>query len=139
MYLKRCLRHTRLFPGVRATLTRVRGLRLAVATNKPRNSTERILRGLHVRNRFRVVLGGDDVKLRKPHPEIFLKALRRLRVRPRETLVVGDSEFDIEAGRRAGCQTCAVTWGFGSRRELARLNPDFTISSFPALIRVLKQ
>ena len=114
IYLRRCLHHTRLFPGVRATLARLRGCRLAVATNKPSIQTERILRGLRIRPRFKAVCGGDDVRRRKPHPEVLLRLMRRFRCRPSQTLIVGDSRFDMEAGRRARCRLCAATYGFGT-------------------------
>lgn len=138
IYLKRCLRHTRLFPGVRATLGRLHGCRLAVATNKPSIQTERILRGLGIRALFKAVCGGDDVRRRKPHPEVLLCLMRRFRCGPFQTLVVGDSRFDMEAGRRARCRLCAVTYGFGTRRELSRWRPDFTIGRFPKLLKIAR-
>ena len=110
---------------------------MAVASNKPREPSERILRGLGIRKYFASLLGGDDLARRKPHPEAVLKLMRRFRAKPRETLVVGDSRFDMEAGRRARCRLCAVTYGFGSRLSLARWRPDFTIRRFPELLKVL--
>ncbi len=138
IYLKRCLRHTRLYPGVRAVLARLRGMRLAVATNKPRIQTIRILRGLKIRRRLAAVFGGDDVKRRKPHPEVLLRIMRRFNCPPRATLVVGDSRFDMEAGKRARCRLCAVTFGFGQRNELGRWRPDFTIDKFPELLEIVR-
>lgn len=136
IYLKRCLRHTRLYPEVRATLSRLRGVRLAVATNKPRIQTIKILRGLKIRRRLDAVYGGDDLERRKPHPEVLLRIMRRFKVRPRAVLMVGDSRFDMEAGRRAGCPVCAVTFGFGKRKELRPWRPDFIIGRFSDLLKI---
>ena len=133
IYRRRCLNRTRLLPGVRRTLARITGPRLAVISNKPGDLSRRILRHLGVARRFRVVLGGDEVRKRKPHPEPVRAVIRRLRIRPRETLVVGDSRFDMEAGRRAGCRLCGCTFGFGNRKELMKWKPDSIIARFSQL------
>ena len=54
-------------------------------------------------------------------------ALAALGAHPDECLMVGDSPADMEAGRRAGVQVCAVTYGYGQREALARYEPDFWI------------
>ena len=50
-------------------------------------------------------------------------------VRPGDCLFIGDSAADMEAGRRAGIPTCAVTWGYGEPDELARWEPNFWIDA----------
>ncbi len=56
---------------------------------------------------------------------------------PRQTLVVGDTIFDIEMGARAGAGTCGVTYGNQSRAQLQSANPTYIINSFPQLQEVL--
>lgn len=137
IYFARCLRKTRLYPGVRASLQALakRGVILAVASNKPRRHSERILRGLGIRRLFRAVLCGDEVPRPKPHPDHLRILMRRFHAKPRQTLVVGDSRFDMEAGKRAGCLTAAVTYGFGSRREVSSRKPDFILNRLPDLLK----
>jgi phosphoglycolate phosphatase len=143
IYQRRCLDRTSLYPGVRSGLAGIAaahsGLRLAVVTNKPRRMTEKILRALGIHRCFAAVLGGDDVARRKPHPLPLLLLMRRFRATGRETLVVGDSRFDMEAGRRAHCILCAVTYGYGAIREITHWHPDFIIRSFSRLPNVLKK
>ncbi|HIF07129.1 MAG TPA: HAD family hydrolase, partial [Gemmatimonadetes bacterium] len=66
----------------------------------------------------------------KPHPESVHKALELLGLagRVKETLFVGDSPFDLRAGRAAGTYTAAAVWGAFSRDALAAENPDFYLS-----------
>jgi len=49
----------------------------------------------------------------------------------------GDSKFDMEAGKRAGCQMVACTFGFGTRKELARYKSDLMISRLATLLRII--
>ena len=56
-----------------------------------------------------------------------------MNIRADETLVVGDTTFDIEMGNRAGCRTCAVTWGNHSREVLASVFPDTIIDELDSL------
>ena len=58
-------------------------------------------------------------------PNVLFKSIQALGVRPEDCLFVGDSTSDMEAGRRAGIRTCAVTWGYGKPEELAKFQPDF--------------
>ena len=53
--------------------------------------------------------------------------------KPEECLFVGDSAADMEAGRRAGVATCAVTYGYGKRADLAQFTPDYWIDDLREL------
>ena len=63
--------------------------------------------------------------------------MKRFRVSPKETLMVGDSRFDMEAGQRAGTLLAATTFGFGTKKELTRFKPDFWIRKLPSLLKLL--
>ena len=69
----------------------------------------------------------------------MLSSFRKIRmnIRADETLVVGDTTFDIEMGNRAGCRTCAVTWGNHSRELLATVCPDLIIDDLDYLYHEL--
>ena len=58
-----------------------------------------------------VLVGAEDTERHKPDPEPVLEALRRLGVDPSEAVYVGDSPFDIQAGKAAGAFAIAVGWG----------------------------
>jgi phosphoglycolate phosphatase len=116
-YDAHCLDRTRLFPGVEAALAGA-GRALAVHTNKPGALARKILAGLGVAGRFAAIVGGDEAP-RKPDPTGTLEIMARVGAGPSDTLFVGDSRVDAATARAAGVALVAVTWGLGSRAELA--------------------
>lgn len=129
------VRQFRLFPGVRATLGRVRsaGARLVIGTSKGRRTTCDILRHCEIEDLIEAVIGGDSVERGKPHPEMVHQALELFPVARERTLMVGDTSFDIEMGHAAGVATCAVTYGMQEADSLRSLNPRFVIDSVEEL------
>jgi phosphoglycolate phosphatase len=116
-YEVHCLDRTRAYPGLEALLERAT-CTLAVHTNKPGALARKILAGLGLLPRFAAVTGGDEAP-RKPDPTGALALMARASVSPAETILVGDSGVDAATARAAGIAFVAVTWGFGSRAELA--------------------
>ena len=70
----------------------------------------------------------------KPDTEPIEKTLDHFHVAPRETPVVGDTEFDIIMGRRAGTHTCGVSYGNGTREELEKAGAERIIDSLEELV-----
>jgi phosphoglycolate phosphatase len=116
IYDERLLNFTRPYDGIDQTLTRVRErAAVAVLTNKPLRSTQRILDGLGLARHFDAgrVLGGDGPFPRKPDPA----GLRHLAANDNAplpaTLMVGDSVIDWRVARAAGSRVCLARYGFG--------------------------
>jgi phosphoglycolate phosphatase len=65
-----------------------------------------------------------------------LQTLESFSCKPEDALVVGDTWYDIEMGRRAGVRTCGVTYGNGSREELMRAGADFLVDDFGELLKL---
>ena len=128
--------HITIFPEVAETLRelRSRGLRLAVCTSRGRDSLESIL-GLHgLRDCFETFVTATDNLPAKPAPDMVLALLNRLGVAAGEVLVVGDTTFDIEMGRNAGCYTCGVSYGNQSAEQLASESPNYIIDDLRQLL-----
>jgi N-acetyl-D-muramate 6-phosphate phosphatase len=128
-----------LFPGMASVLAQLSdaGVLLGIVTNKPVLLAERLLDAMGLRTRFPVVIGGDSLPERKPHPLPVRTACERLGVLPERALFVGDDARDIEAGKAAGCLTVAVRWGYVQPDELPRWGADrilATPAELPALI-----
>ena len=102
--------HCKLFPGAIEVLKFVKnkGFKTAVVTNTHHELTIKILKKFNLINYFDAVLGGDDVKSGKPDPEIIIKACNLLCVFPGDSVMVGDTNADMEAGKSAGCFTIGV-------------------------------
>lgn len=126
------------FPGVDETLATLaaRGVPMAVASSRGQHSLEMLMRhtGLDRHIPIPYVFGAETSARPKPAPDIVYVILGRLGVRPEETLVVGDTAFDIEMGRAAGCHTCGVTYGNQSADTLAGASPDYILDDLKKLL-----
>jgi 2-phosphoglycolate phosphatase len=116
---------SRLYPQVKRLLRLLKnkGVLLAVATNRPTRFSHILLRHLGIKKFFKAVVCGDAITHSKPHPQILNVIMRRLQVKPDETLYVGDMYIDVQTGKRAHVFTVALTTGSSSRRELRRQSP----------------
>ena len=83
-----------------------------IVTNKPGDLTEGVLEQLGIRHRIEALVCGDTLPQRKPHPAPLLHAAAQLGTSPEACIYIGDARRDIEAGRAAGMQTIATTWGY---------------------------
>ena len=106
--------HTRLFPGMDYVLEEIdtSGRRWGIVTNKPGYLTDLLLNALTLPSTPGVIISGDTLNVKKPHPLPLLHACNHLRGNPATTIYIGDDERDIEAGKRAGMATLAVSWGY---------------------------
>jgi phosphoglycolate phosphatase len=86
---------------------------MAVLTNKPRNISVRILEGLGLAPFFKVIYGGNSFATKKPDPLGANTVLGDLKAAANETVMVGDSEVDVQTARNAGMISAIVNFGFG--------------------------
>jgi len=137
-YPPHALDTTTLFPGVRETVAalRSRGINLATATTKLSAGTRRVLTHFGIAEHFSQIQGSDDMPF-KPDPFIITKIMTDQSWVKADTLMVGDTDNDIEAGKRAGVLTCGVTYGSLSGEQIRQLKPDFVIESLPELLNIL--
>lgn len=127
------------FPGVTEGLDRMRGagLRLACVTNKAARFTLPLLQITGLARYFDAVVTSDEVGRRKPHPEPFLHACRRLEAAPAETVVIGDSANDAVAARAAGCRVLLVPYGYREGRDVRDIECDGIVPSLAAAASLL--
>lgn len=136
-YKIRCLDKTRLYPGVADGLARLAPVLKIVLSNKPRDIARTILEALGIAPYFAAIYGGESFRAKKPEPEAVFEALRRHGARSEEAVMVGDSDVDLQAARRAGLRFLGVTYGYGSRSELQ--GADWLADSFEEAVRILLQ
>ena len=109
------------YPGIEPLLSAIKtaGLSTGVVTQKRRSfsiggrsaGAMKEIEQARLSEAFPTVIGMENVTRYKPHPEGIRLAMSLLRASPENTLMVGDSFPDMEAGRAAGCWTCHATWG----------------------------
>ena len=120
------LKHkTKLLPGAKRILASLKKekYKLAVASNRPTRFSRIIVRQLEIKKYFDYILCGDKVARPKPYPDILLKILNRLSLKPQEAIYVGDMTIDVQTGKRANIKTVAVTTGSHSAAELSQVKP----------------
>lgn len=132
-YSRHCGDLTRIYPGVKETLPRLSGKKLAVLSNKLQRLTEKVLQALGIFPFFAAIRGGGKDLPLKPSPEPLRAIIKELRAEPGRTLMVGDKTADVLAGRGAGARTLAVTYGYGDPAALADAAPDFLVADFAAI------
>ena len=87
---------------------------------------------------YDVIIGNDNVKKRKPHPEPVLKACRILKVNPEECIFFGDHPFDMQAAKAADCTAVGVLTGWGNETNLKKAGADIIIKDLRSLKKLLK-
>ncbi len=128
------LDYTKVYPGVMESLEALRvdadgGVRkMAVLTNKPVNPSRAICDALELSPYFFQIYGGNSFATKKPDPEGLKALIREAGVDPFETVMIGDSEIDVQTARSAGA------WALGCRFGLAPLGleasePDCLVDS----------
>jgi len=112
------------------------GAALGVVTSRRTAMAQRTLACCGLAGDFDVLIGADDVVKAKPDPEPVYLALERLGLPSAadRTLLVGDSPFDIRAGRAAGTRTAAVLWGPFAREALLAEGPDHVVGRVEELL-----
>jgi len=105
---------TVLYSGVRDGIRQLaaHGYRLGICTNKPESLTHTILRNLDLADAFDVIIGGDTLPTRKPHPSGLLQAIETLGSTPGKAVFVGDSEVDAATAASAGIRFALFTCGY---------------------------
>ncbi|UCG77867.1 MAG: HAD-IA family hydrolase [Nitrospirota bacterium] len=117
-YTDHLLDNTKLYPHVKETLQKLDRIRKAIVSNKRETLSRKILEGLEISDLFDDILGSDSVSEKKPSPMPILHLLEKYSLLSSQCLIIGDSKYDILAGRSAGIVTVGVTYGYGDRSAL---------------------
>ncbi len=96
--------------GIRELLAELdsAGVPLAIASTAPARWVVTAAERIGVRALFRAIVTGDEVARRKPAPDVYLEAARRLGVDPSKTIAIEDSAPGIASARAAGMQTVVI-------------------------------
>lgn len=124
------------YPGVREFLDWCHQHKLHVAciTNKPYASTLKLLKALNLLGDFSLILGGDSLEHRKPHPAPMLHALAHYGLKANQAVMIGDSRNDIESAHAASMPCIAVRYGYNHGEPIAYCEPDLVLDSLIELL-----
>ena len=127
-----------LYQNVNETLENLksRNTLTSLLTTKGQEQAEKIINHFELRKYFNLVTGRRKGIAHKPSAEPLLLICRELDITPEETLMVGDTELDIACGKNAGSKTCAVTYGYRTKKALEEQEPDLIIDSITDLVNL---
>jgi phosphoglycolate phosphatase len=128
-----------LFPGARAALDslgREEAVLLGIATGKSRRGVDHLLAREGLADRFVTIQTADDAPS-KPHPGMLLRAMSEASAAPEETIMIGDSSYDMLMARNAGAVAIGVAWGYHPAPELIEAGARAVAEDFPQLLSLL--
>lgn len=127
--------HSTLYPGARKTLAALdaAGIACAVLTNKRDPIARDVLQQLGIAEFFKAIHGEKDGVPRKPDPASALSLVQALGATPETTIIVGDSQTDLQTAHAAGLRAVLVTYGY-STVPVATLGADATINHLHELV-----
>jgi phosphoglycolate phosphatase-like HAD superfamily hydrolase len=114
-----------------------RDLKISLLTTKAQDQADKIIDHFSLRKYFDLVMGRRENLAIKPAAEPLLKICRELNVDVSKTLMVGDSELDINCGKNAGSKTCAVSYGYRDIETLRLEKPDYIIGTIREINSIL--
>lgn len=115
---------TRVYPGIAELLLHFAPIPKVVISNKSTHLAVAALQSVGLAEQFVAIYGGDAFELKKPDPYPLHKAAELVNTALSSVLMVGDSIYDIRAGKAAGTHTCGVSWGLGSVESIQAEGAD---------------
>ena len=128
-----------LFPDALETLKAIRdgGVSISIASSKRHILVESVIKSHGIGDWFELILGADDVKNHKPHPESVLTTLKKLSINAAEAVVVGDSTFDLVMAEEAGVDGIGVTTGTQVRDILVACKTKSVVSRLSEIVPII--
>lgn len=136
--------HIKGFPNMTESLIELKnqGKKIAIVTSKKTDVAIRNINQLGIEKYIDFVVGADQVTKPKPNPECILVALDFFGISKhslQKVIMIGDTTFDIIAGKSANVDTCAVTWGSHNQKTLKECNPNYITEDFHSLLTILSK
>jgi phosphoglycolate phosphatase len=130
-----------LYPGAQnciETLAADPNTLLGIATGKSQRGVRRVMEHHGLLHHFSTIQTADDAPS-KPHPAMIEQAMAEAGVKPQNTVVVGDTRYDIAMARAAGARAVGVSWGYHAAGTLREAGAEAVIDDFRELLPLLKQ
>ena len=108
------------------------GIKLAVCTNKMERLSNILLEKLNVLHMFDYLVGGDSLRKSKPDPFPLLNICEKLNTEISDSIMIGDSVTDLNAGKGAGMPVVLVSYGYTDNKDIYN-EADLVINDFSQL------
>lgn len=132
--------YTKPYPNVEELLRYLKenNIKIAVASNKAENFAIQIVCELFPNIQFDCIKGQIETRDKKPCPDIIFEIMKELGVSKEETLMVGDSNVDIQTAKNSGLKSVGCLWGFRDYEELSEAGADHIIINPLEIIDIIK-
>jgi len=137
-YSEKMFDNTVLYPDVLELLELLKTKKVALLSNKREAPCKTILKYFKIDHHFKIVLGGDSLPQRKPRPEPIFHICKELNVKPENTLMIGDSPVDLEAGKLAGVKTIGILGGLTSEEMMRKSEADIFLHQVRDMIALIE-
>jgi pyrophosphatase PpaX len=126
-------------PETRTLFQRIKesDMLIGIASNNQKPVIEHYLEKYGLSSYVDAIVSSEDVETLKPDPEQIVACRKKLGVEPEQSVYVGDMGVDIEAGRRDGDRTVAVTFGWWPENQLDGLGADMLAGNPLAVLDIL--
>lgn len=120
IFREQYLKTLRPFPGARELIKKIldNGLRFAIASSSSEEDLKGLLQQTGIEDLVKHSTSADDADRSKPSPDIIMAALQKLKARPQDAVMIGDTPYDISAAAKAGVKTIAFACGGWEPEEL---------------------
>ena len=132
LYAENTSKRSRLYDGVLQGLDYLQScpdLIIGCVTNKAEQFTIPLLTNLGIYDRFAIVISGDSLPEKKPHPLPLLHAAETFGINSSDALMIGDSKSDVKAARAAGFKIACLTYGYNHGEDIRNYQPDIVLDS----------
>lgn len=138
-YREKGIYECRLYDGIRELLAKLKasGRELLIASSKPEFFVRQILDNFGIAEHFDFVVGSLLDGGRTDKAEVVDYALSHAKGKIDETVMIGDRRFDVDGGHAKGLPVIGVSWGYGSRQELADSGAEFIVDTPDELLYLL--
>lgn len=109
---------------------------MAVATGKSMRGLRAIVERHDLADYF-ISLQTPDHNPGKPHPQMLEKAMRDAGTMPQNTFMIGDTSYDMQLAKNAGCRAVGVGWGYHSKTELTAHGADHFVEDYDQFRQIL--
>lgn len=140
LYAENTSKRSVLYPGVREGVDYLMsaGYKLGCVTNKASQFTLPLLKDLGLHDEFEIIICGDTLAEKKPHPMPLLHAAAFFGIEPSQAMMLGDSVSDVKAARAAGFQIVCMSYGYNHGVDIREAQPDAVIDSMVELKDLLE-
>ncbi|MEM0146563.1 MAG: HAD family phosphatase [Conexivisphaerales archaeon] len=126
----------KIFPDALSTILKLKemGIKASIATSMGKDMINEIINNFNLNQLVCCWVSSEEVKNPKPEPDVFLKAFSKMNLSPNECISVGDREYDIIAGKKAGSLTALIVRDQYSKS--INIKPDYIIHDLNELLNI---